>query len=183
MKRIQYVGEEERKCVNWGSETRKTQDIITADTSIIVVQSLSGVQLCVPMDCSTPGFPVLHYLLVCPNSCPDTNMWRWLLWRNDFHCSGCQYLFRCSGAMYWVGQKVCLDLLLGVTENLTRLLDQPNTFQNIMLFLDTRKNEILFQLTVNLKIAKNCVNHTLTINQNRNLKFRLAWSIWLPRWR
>ena len=84
---------------------------------------------------------------VCSNSCPDTNMWRWLLWRNGFHCSGCQHLFRCSGAMYWVGQKVCLDLLLDVTENLTRLLDQPNTFQNIMLFLDTRRNEILFQLT------------------------------------
>ena len=27
------------------------------------VQSLSRVQLCDPMDCSTPGFPVLHYLL------------------------------------------------------------------------------------------------------------------------
>ena len=27
-----------------------------------VVQSLSRVQLCDPMDCSTPGFPVLHYL-------------------------------------------------------------------------------------------------------------------------
>ena len=23
-----------------------------------------------PMDCSTPGFPVLHHLLVCSNSCP-----------------------------------------------------------------------------------------------------------------
>ena len=29
----------------------------------LVVQSLSHVQLCNPMDCSTPGFPVLHYLL------------------------------------------------------------------------------------------------------------------------
>ena len=26
-------------------------------------QSLSHVQLCDPMDCSTPGFPVLHHLL------------------------------------------------------------------------------------------------------------------------
>ena len=26
--------------------------------------------LCNPMDCSTPGFPVLHHLLVCSNSCP-----------------------------------------------------------------------------------------------------------------
>ena len=29
----------------------------------IVVQSLGGVRLCDPMDCNTPGFPVLHYLL------------------------------------------------------------------------------------------------------------------------
>ena len=28
----------------------------------IVVQSLSRVRLCNPMDCSTPGFPVLHHL-------------------------------------------------------------------------------------------------------------------------
>ena len=28
----------------------------------VVVQSLSRVQLCDPMDCSTPGFPVLHHL-------------------------------------------------------------------------------------------------------------------------
>ena len=26
--------------------------------------------LCDPMDCSTVGFPVLHYLSVCSNSCP-----------------------------------------------------------------------------------------------------------------
>ena len=30
--------------------------------AIAVVQSLSRVRLCNPMDCSTPGFPVLHYL-------------------------------------------------------------------------------------------------------------------------
>ena len=29
----------------------------------VVVQSLSYTQLCDPMDCSTPSFPVLHYLL------------------------------------------------------------------------------------------------------------------------
>ena len=32
------------------------------DTFVIVVQSLRCVQLCDPMDCSTPGFLVLHYL-------------------------------------------------------------------------------------------------------------------------
>ena len=30
---------------------------------LIFVRSLSHVQLCDPMDCSTPGFPVLHHLL------------------------------------------------------------------------------------------------------------------------
>ena len=30
---------------------------------VVVVQSLSHVQLFRPMDCSTPGFPVLHHLL------------------------------------------------------------------------------------------------------------------------
>ena len=28
-----------------------------------VVQSLNRVRLCKPIDCSTPGFPILHYLL------------------------------------------------------------------------------------------------------------------------
>ena len=35
----------------------------TSDSSVAVVQSLSCVRLCDTMDCSTPGFPVLHYLL------------------------------------------------------------------------------------------------------------------------
>ena len=30
--------------------------------SLVVVQSLSHVRLCHPMDCSMPGFPVLHHL-------------------------------------------------------------------------------------------------------------------------
>ena len=39
-------------------------------TGVVVVQSQLCPTLCDPMDCSTPGLPVLHYLLVCPNSCP-----------------------------------------------------------------------------------------------------------------
>ena len=31
--------------------------------SVVAIQSLSRVRLCNPMDCSTPGFPVLHHLL------------------------------------------------------------------------------------------------------------------------
>ena len=38
---------------------------------VVVVQSLSRPTLCDPMNCSTPGFPVLRYL---PESCP------WSLW-------------------------------------------------------------------------------------------------------
>ena len=35
------------------------------------VQLLSRVQLCDPMDCSTPGLPVHHQLVeLYPNSCP-----------------------------------------------------------------------------------------------------------------
>ena len=30
---------------------------------VVVVRSLSHVHLCNPMNCSTPGFPVLHYFL------------------------------------------------------------------------------------------------------------------------
>ena len=33
-----------------------------AHVVFVVVQSLSCVQLCDPVDCSTPGFPVLRYL-------------------------------------------------------------------------------------------------------------------------
>ena len=30
--------------------------------AVVVVQSLSCTRVCDPMDCSTPGFPVLHHL-------------------------------------------------------------------------------------------------------------------------
>ena len=53
--------------------------------------------LCEPMDCSTPGFPVLHYLSVCSNSCP-LNWWCCLIisfsaalfsfWCQSFPASG-----------------------------------------------------------------------------------------------
>ena len=34
-----------------------------ATWKIVIVQLLSGVRLCEPMDCSTPGFRVLHHFL------------------------------------------------------------------------------------------------------------------------
>ena len=51
---------------------------------LIAVQSLSHVQLCDPMGCSMPGFPVLHHLLELAQSCirwvgdgiqPYINIW------------------------------------------------------------------------------------------------------------
>ena len=41
----------------------------SVSVQFISVQSLSHVQLCDPMDCSTPGFPVLHHLLEFAQTC------------------------------------------------------------------------------------------------------------------
>ena len=38
----------------------------------------SCLTLCDPMDCSTPGYSVLHYLSVCLNSCP-LSLWCYLM--------------------------------------------------------------------------------------------------------
>ena len=46
-----------------GCTFREVCSGIVSDIRIfVVVQSLSCVRLCDPMDCSTPGFPVLHHL-------------------------------------------------------------------------------------------------------------------------
>ena len=52
--------------VNWWSHYENSMEVpqnIKPRTSIVVVQLLSCVQLCDPMDCNTPGFSILHYLL------------------------------------------------------------------------------------------------------------------------
>ena len=49
--------EQEPKC----SGELASADIEVVD--VVVVQLLSWVLLCVPMDCSTPGLPVLNQLL------------------------------------------------------------------------------------------------------------------------
>ena len=41
----------------------KKMDEILVHTFFVVVQLLSYVQLCDPMNCSMPGFPVLYHLL------------------------------------------------------------------------------------------------------------------------
>ena len=65
--------------------------------TLTVVQLLSHVRLCDPMDCSMPGFPVLHHLLELAHTCvhwvgdaiePYINIWYlffsfWLtVWRS-----------------------------------------------------------------------------------------------------
>ena len=45
------------------SPTSQKRILLNRVLQNFVVQSLSCVWLCDPMDCSTPGFPVLHYLL------------------------------------------------------------------------------------------------------------------------
>ena len=45
-----------------GAKKKKKKKLLNSiDCLQVVVQSLSCVQLCDPMDCSTPGSPVLHY--------------------------------------------------------------------------------------------------------------------------
>jgi len=41
---------------------KRTLKIIWVKEAFVVVQLLSCLALCRPMDCSTPDFPVLHYL-------------------------------------------------------------------------------------------------------------------------
>ena len=43
-----------------------TESLSQTDLGNVVVQSLSRVRLCDPMDCSIPGFPVLHHILELP---------------------------------------------------------------------------------------------------------------------
>ena len=59
----------------------------------VVVQSLSHVSLCHPMDCSTPGFPVLHYFLefaqahVLHQWCPSTISSSFVPFSSSLHSS------------------------------------------------------------------------------------------------
>ena len=54
----QRVGHDWATELNWLSKITKFERL----HSFVVVQLLSHVTLCDPMDCSTPGFFVLHYL-------------------------------------------------------------------------------------------------------------------------
>ena len=52
---------------------------------------------CNPMDCGTPGFPVLHYLGVCSNSCP-LNCWCHLTISSSVDRFSCPESFPASGS-------------------------------------------------------------------------------------
>ena len=64
----------------------------------------SCLTLCDPVDCSTPGFPVLHYLLESPNSCP-LSWWCHLTFSSSVSLfSSCPQSFSASGSfpMSWL---------------------------------------------------------------------------------
>ena len=44
---------------------------------VVAIESLSHVCLCDPVDCSTPGFPILYYLSECSSSC-SLSQWYYL---------------------------------------------------------------------------------------------------------
>ena len=53
-----------KEAKNWQEKPWKIELILRfVPTEVVVVQSLSRVRLCNPVDCSMPGFPVLHYLI------------------------------------------------------------------------------------------------------------------------
>ena len=56
------------------------------------------------MDCSRPGFPVLHYLRVCSHSCPLTQWWHPTISASVIHFSSCPQSFPASGSfpMSWL---------------------------------------------------------------------------------
>ena len=79
----------------------------------VVVQSLSRVQLCNPMDCSTPGFPVLHHLSEFAQthvhwvSCPSHPL---LSSSPAFNLSQHQGLFQWVSSSHHVAQVLVLQL-------------------------------------------------------------------------
>ena len=54
--------------------------------------------LCDLMDCSTPGFLVLHHLRVCSNSCPLSQWCHPTIWSSVIPFSSCLQSFPASGS-------------------------------------------------------------------------------------
>ena len=57
--------------------------------------------LCDPMDCSTPGFPVLHHLAVCSDSCPLSQWCHPTISPSVVPFSSCLQSFPASGLFQW----------------------------------------------------------------------------------
>ena len=58
--------------------------------------------LCDPVDRSTPGFPVLHYLPVCSNSCPSSWWCHPTISPSVVPFSSCLQSFPASGSLQWI---------------------------------------------------------------------------------
>ena len=111
----------------WPKKKKKNADIfkrlprfklaatIESSLGVVIVQSLSHVQFCHPMDCSMPGFPVLHRLLEFAQT--------YVHWVNDaiwpFHpllppsppsLNLSQYLFQWVGSSHLVAKVLELQL-------------------------------------------------------------------------
>ena len=73
----------------------------------VVAQSLSCVQLCNPMGCSTPGFPVFHFPVFSPRVCSNSSaLNHWCHPTISFSVapfSSCPQSFPSSGFFQWVG--------------------------------------------------------------------------------
>ena len=67
--------------------------------SVMSVQSLSRVQLCHPMDCSTPSFPVHHQTpSACSDPCPLSQWCHPTISSSIIHFSFCLHSFPESGS-------------------------------------------------------------------------------------
>ena len=71
----------------------------------LLCQFSSVAQLCPPLcghkacpDCSTPGFPILHYLWVCSNSCPLSQWCHPIISSSVVPFSSCPQSFPASGS-------------------------------------------------------------------------------------
>ena len=86
--------------------------------SCLVAQS--NLTLCSPVDCSTPGFPVLHCLPVCSNSCPLSQWCHPTILSSVISFSSCPLSFPASGSfpMSWLftidGQSIGTSALASV---------------------------------------------------------------------
>ena len=65
---------------------------------MVAVQSLSHVGLWDPMDCSMPGFPVLHYVPECSNACALSQWCHPTIWSSAIPFSSCPQSFPASGS-------------------------------------------------------------------------------------